>query len=544
MAINAKQVMPQRNAGLVSRITKLWTTSTPSLGPQPLERDTTASGSTSVELGSRNPWGDFFRTSTDRLATYDDVEELDSQSEEASTALDIISNNATSSEDGSQHSCDITSPNARVQQIIEETEQYTRIHDRIAHLTRNCLKYGDLFVEVVINGQGQVTDLRQLPARTMYRNEDEYGNLMMGTPRYEGGKCVNNEGECAFEQRNADTKQIIAAFYPWQIIHLRWNHDGTNKYGRSHLRVARSTWKKLHAEEESLIMGRLVRALLKLIFYIDTTGQSEAQKRATVREFKQAMNRRVQIDGSRESPWSVMTDYYLTTETIPMRGGQVVQSQSKIDTIDPRNEGLQQIEDVKHFHRKFLGVLRVPRSYLGFEEDTQGTAQLSQEEVQYIRLLRDVQRFMGHFIWHVMAIAQVLQGMDPWSADNKVETAWPSLSVNDELNDAQAEYQQAQAIAILLGTSSLNQTPVVSVRYVLEHYLELNEEQIEDIMEELESKRQADLEASIAAAQAGARDLAPTNAPVIHQKEPPGSTRSVKGVDTSTRLTTVDTDAA
>ncbi len=367
-SLSPADLMPRRQPSLIRRISEFFFHANPRTGPQPQDQNTTETGIVSEGLVSL--YDRQFKFDVTRRATYKDVEEIDQASEEASVALDTITNNVTTSDDGVQMSFQVFARNPKVLNILDEVIAICKLHERVRPMVRNLVKYGDMFAETVINENGEVVDVKQLPPITMFRNEDLTGNLILGEPRYDkkSGKVLNGSEECAFEQKAESTGAMLATFWPWQVIHIRLNHDGFSPYGKSHLRVARITYKKLKALEESLIVGRLTRDILKLVFYVDTTGLPPNERRRALQDFQMAVMQRMHVDGRRENPFSVMTDFFVSSGWIKL-GQQIQPMQTKVDVIDPKNVGIHDITDIEYLHRKFTAALRVPRAHLGFEKD-------------------------------------------------------------------------------------------------------------------------------------------------------------------------------
>lgn len=498
---NQSELMPRRNPGLVARIAQAIFNSQPNTGPQVVEKESTSTGIQNESGILSNVFDRQFRIDTNRRAVYRDVDEMDNASEEASIALDIIANNVTTSEDGVQVSFEIKAEDDGVQKVIDKAIKVVKLHQKIGPMTRNLVKYGDSFTEVVVNGKGEVSDFKQLPPSTMHRNETPTGQLLMGKPKYENGKCVNGRNETAFEQRVVDTGDIVATFYPWQIIHMRLNNDGFTPYGRSHFRVARSTFKKLQAIEQSLVVGRLTREYLKLIFYIDTTGLSKKEKSVALTEFQNNVTQRINVDGRRDSPFSVMTDFFISTGWIKI-GSQVQPSKSSVDVLDPKNVGIHEITDVEYLHRKFIAALRVPPAHLGFEKDINAKATLTLQDTQFIRFLRSVQQLEGQGLEQFIDIVLLINGYDPETT--VYEISWPKLSATDQMNDAQSELWRSQS-------DQLNvMMKAISPHWIQVHRFEMTEEEIVEVnkeLDELAAKEQAQMEAQ-AQMQAGLQDQA------------------------------------
>lgn len=471
--------MPRRNPGLIQRVAAAFFRDQPGMGPQDGQRQTTASGV--VSQSQQLVYDKYFSSKNDRMSIYADVDQLDDTSEEVSVALDTIADNAATSEEGSDKSFVINCKDPDASGAMLEVIERCDLHNMVYSIARNTLKYGDVFLEIIVNKEKKIIGVKLLPPNTMYRNEDTRGVLAAGEPLYDenDGTCLNESGECAFEQQDPDTKQIIAAFFPWQIVHGRWNYNGFSTYGDSMLRVTRIIAKKLRAEEESLIMGRLVRAMLKLVFYIDTTGLSGKDKAAAVENFKQSILTRASLDGKRENPYYVLTDFFLSDGHYRV-GGEVRASRTRVETLDPKNEGLNQIEDIKYFHRKKLATLRVPPAYMGFEEEINAKATLSMQDIEYVRFVRRLQQYLGHLLKDVFSIQHILDGRDPSDIDYSI--SWPSLQREDEAAASLTMLQQAQAAAILVGGSArINDVPIVDPEFIQREILGLNDDEIEQL---------------------------------------------------------------
>jgi hypothetical protein len=502
--------LPRRNPSLIQRVIDRIAGTEPDFVPQATPEASTQTGI--VVDAAFAPTGTQYGGSSRRMDICNDAEEMDNLSEEVSVALDTIADNVCTSEDGVQMSFQATSKDPKVQAILDETNARADLHQKVKPLVRNGVKYGDAFIEICVDDAMQLADAKQLPPKTMRRNTDIFGNLIPGEPRYSrDGKCLNQVGECAYEQVDpADADKVLAAFHPLQIVHLRMNWDGFSAYGRSHLRVTRHSWKKLRAIEESMIVGRLTRDYMKLIFYIDTTGLSQEEARKTIREFKNSVTTRGRIDRKGEAPMSVMTDFFMNNSYVRVNG-QAMENRSRIDVLDPKNEGLHNIDDVEYHHRKLISTLRVPPAHMGFERDLNAKATLTQQDVQYVRWLRSIQQLVGQALEQIYDTALALNGIDPEEAEYRI--AWPMLKATDELAAAQAYFNRAQGNAIYLGGSQQNSVPVVDAQWVQDSDLDMTVEEKEDLNKRLlEAQAVQEQKAQEQAAQAHSQALELTKA--------------------------------
>jgi hypothetical protein len=474
--IDPQLIQPVRRNRLVDAIARLVFRNQPDKGPQPDQKDSTITGTTAFSVQSI--FDKYFLTDVERLVIYKDVQEMDEQSEECSTALDTIADNVCSSEDGVQTSIEVVCDDPNALEIIQEMLSKVDLHKKLYSIVRNALKFGDGFNEIVVNGEGDIVAIKALPPNTIYRNEDKFGNLVVGAPNYDtDGTCLNSKEDCAFSQVDVQTQRVIAAFYPWQIVHFRHNWDGMSPYGRSMMKVTRVIWRKLKAEEEAMIIGRLTRAYMKLVYHVDTTGLSQTEKIRALQNFRDSMTQRQTVDGRRESQFSVMSDIYLSAGNIKM-GTQVVQEQTKVDILDPKNEGLQNIGDMEFFHRKMLSTVRVPPAHMGFEKDINAKATLTLQDVQYVRFLRRIQSTMGQGLEQLIDTQLILKGLDPKKVPYAVK--WPRLSATDEAIASLAEMQRAQGDQVYL------QEGIISREFVQQTRFGFDADDIADIEQEIQ----------------------------------------------------------
>lgn len=514
---SASPLVPRRNPTLVQRIAKRIFPMLPDYGPQEVDTNNTQTGLVSSMVNAL--WERYFKYEITRERIYKDVDAMDDASEEVSIALDTIASNICTSEEGQQvsfivrvkglqQSTEAPKPNKlmkqsglqnemgeenmdgpsqkskittaqaqKAQDVIDKTITTARLHQAVRPMARNLLKYGDAFSEIVINKKGEIVKLAQLPARTMQRNEDLKGNFIINKPEYgDDGKCRNKLGSTAFQQIDPDSNKVLAAFWPWQIVHTRLNWNGYDPYGKSMLRVSRLTWRRLKAIEETLIIGRMTRDLMKLVFHVDTTNLAPDQAAVVLQRFEESVTNKIAVGSKSEQPYSVMTDFFLNDGYVRVNG-QSMPMRTRIESIDPRNEGLHNITDIQYIQRKLIATLWVPPAHLSFEQEINGKNTLGQQDVQYVRKLRDVQGLMSESLEQVFDTAFILAGIDPELVE--YEISWPSLKAIDDLTAATAEKERALADAVYLGNSQQNGTPVIDPYWIMKHRLDMEDEEIE-----------------------------------------------------------------
>ena len=137
------------------------------------ERRTTASGledATSLPLGMAPESG----RGGNRLAAYADIERLDAECAEASAALDTIASLISAAPEGEETPFRVEwdgNPPAEAREAIEGVVRRAHLGPKTFAFARDAAKYGDNFLEVVLNDALEVERLKHLPARQIYREE-------------------------------------------------------------------------------------------------------------------------------------------------------------------------------------------------------------------------------------------------------------------------------------------------------------------------------------------------------------------------------------
>ena len=76
-------------------------------------------------------------------------------------------------------------------------------------------------------------------------------------------------------------------------------------------------------------------------------------------------------------------DYFL-----PVRGGE---SGTKIETL-AGGQNTAAIEDVEYIQKKLFAALKIPRAYLGYDEELGAKATLAQEDIRFSRTIQRIQK--------------------------------------------------------------------------------------------------------------------------------------------------------
>ena len=359
--------------GLFSRLTKLFRS-----GPtvrrkvkkyQPMtagERlDVFGYGENNVYNAAMSAYGAY-----DRMSRYSDFSEMETTPEIAS-ALDIYAEETVSVDDRGQ-SLHIHSDNRKIQEILENLfYDVLNIEFNLVMWVRNLCKYGDFFLYIEVDPQYGVTHAFPIPIAEIEREE---------------GFDPEDPAAVRFRWVSRGNQTLEN----WQIVHFRLlGNDAFLPYGSSVLESARRIWRQLILIEDAMLVYRVIRAPERRVFYIDVGNVAPEDIPNYMKQAQDNLKRNKVIDKDngrvdlRYNPLSVDEDYFL-----PVRGSE---NGTKIDTL-AGGQNTAAIEDVEYIQKKLFAALKIPRAYLGYDEDVGSKATLAQEDIRFSRAIQRIQK--------------------------------------------------------------------------------------------------------------------------------------------------------
>lgn len=324
---------------------------------------------------SSSKWGSILN----RTERFLDYEMMDSHPL-VSNALDVISDDVVTQD----YSNDVLKIKCDNQDIVKELE--VLFHDvldieyQLWYWTRNMLKYGDCYIFLQIDKESGVLDGISIPPNFVERREELTPSGMVVTFSVQGATRVFTEQEMLDFRLIGDEK-----FFP---------------YGKAVLEPARRTWKLLRMMEDSMMIYRVIRAPERRIFYVEVGNMEPAAVESYINEVRNSTESMPVIDPEtgevdiRYGPTSIAENYY-----IPTRGGVEL---NKIDTLKG-GENQNAVEDIKFILNELLSALKVPKSFLGYEE-TITRNNLSSEETRYARTVQRIQKMIVNELYKVAYI--------------------------------------------------------------------------------------------------------------------------------------------
>lgn len=151
---------------------------------------------------------------------------------------------------------------------------------------------------------------------------------------------------------------------------------------------------------------------------------------------------------------------------IPVRGGD---NQTEIETLDGMsNDGF--IEDVDYIKQKMMAALKIPRAFLGYDENLEGKAVLAAEDVRFARTIERIQSIFESELYKIAVIHLFLQGYTDSSL----------IDFELSLNNPSIVYER-QRVEILNEkialASAMKESKLVSRKYIYENVLNLSRDE-------------------------------------------------------------------
>ena len=336
-----------------------------------------------------------------RLALFKDYESMDSDSI-ISSALDIYSDESTmKSEYGNV--LDIKSENENIKEILHNLfYDIMNIEFNLWPWVRNMCKYGDFFLHLDVNEKFGITNVIPLSPYEVIRAEGEDPE----NPYYTKFYLESIEGSDPYFGAQQKSKNKIE-FENFQIAHFRLASDSNFlPYGKSMMESARKVWKQLTLMEDAMLIHRVMRAPSKRIFKIDIGNIPPNEVDNYMQRIINKMKKTPFIDeatGEYNLKYNVQNlteDFFL-----PVRGGDSGTEINELGGLD-----YDSTDDIEYLKNKMLASLRVPKAFLGFDENVGGKATLAAEDVRFARTIERIQRIVVSELTKIAVVHLYSQG--------------------------------------------------------------------------------------------------------------------------------------
>jgi len=344
-----------------------------------------------------------------RIGAYSDFENMEFYPELAAT-LDIMMEESTTVNDKGRV-LNIYSDSPRIRGILEDLF-FNRldIHTVLPMWVRNTCKYGDNFVYLNTSDKYGITGAKQMPNFEMERREGGVYDTITAKLNSTSENGKDRSGESKEERVRFFWRGRDLEFESWQVAHFRLLGDDRRlPYGTSVLEKSRRIWKQLLLSEDAMLVYRVTRAPERRVFKIYVGNIDDEDVQPYVNEIANRFKRANVIDPNtgqvdlRYNQLANDQDFF-----IPVRDEN---APTPIDTLQGASN-LDQIADIEYLQRKLFTALRVPKSFLGFEESQGEGKNLALMDVRFARTINRIQQALLQELNKIAIIHLVLLGFE------------------------------------------------------------------------------------------------------------------------------------
>lgn len=429
---------------------------------------------------------------------YRDADLMDSFPE-IGAALDLVSEESTLNSDSQGGGIvNVYSKSERIKSILEDLF-VNRLNLQVtAPMVVRCMcKYGNQFMLLDIDNKLGVKGWKQLPVFNVERLENgiqnPYGTgQSLTVNNFSGTKANDVDLSTKFIWNDEQNSQI--PFRNWQVAHFRLlTNSMMLPYGCSYLNAARRHWRMLSLMEDMMLIYRLERSIERRVFKIYVGAIDDADVGAYVEQIANNFKRTPIIDpvtgqlDLRKNIMSVDNDFF-----IPVRDPN---APTPIDTLSSA-QNLTAMDDIQFVQNKVLTALRIPKSFLNFEEKEGDGKNLALMDVRFTRVINRIQQAFLMELTKVACIHLYLLGFEDDLTNFSLSMNNPSTQAEQlEIDNIQKKISAVRDAVSDPG----NGLPVMSQTRALKQIMKWSDKEIKDNLEEirLEKAIAAELEKTV-----------------------------------------------
>ena len=369
----------------------------------------------------------------------------------------------------------VTSKSERIRSILEDLfVNRLNINIMLPMIARGMCKYGNNYMLLNCTAKEGILGWRELPVAQIERLENGITN-------------PNSIGTYQTTQSNPDETQFIwvgknesLPYKSWQVAHFRLlSNSFFLPYGMSVLHGARRAWKMLSIMEDMMLVYRLERSIERRVFKIFVGNLNPSDVPAYVNQIANNFKRTPIVDpltgqiDLRRNFMDVSSDFFIPvrTENAP----------TPIESL-PAAQNITSMDDIQYIENKLLCALRIPKSFLNFQE-AQGKGQnLSIMDIRFCRRINKIQQSLLMELNKIAITHLYLLGFTDDLTNFSLSMNNPSTQIESmELENLQKKIQIAQTALADPG----NGIPILSMHRTLREVMKMSDKEIADNINEI-----------------------------------------------------------
>jgi hypothetical protein len=345
------------------------------------------------------------------------------------SALDIIADESTLKNDMGEV-LQIRSSNEDIQKLLYNLfYDVLNIEFNLWMWIRQMCKYGDFFLKMEIAEKFGVYNVVPYTAYHIERVEGSNPHNPAEVKFRWNPDGFSNSGYYNVQGGGLNTENGLY-FDNYEMAHFRMVADVNYlPYGRSYIEPARKLFKQYTLMEDAMLIHRIARAPEKRVFYINVgsipPNEIEAFMQKTISNMKRTpyMDEKTGEYNLKYNMQNMLEDFY-----IPVRGND---SATKIDTTPGLSyDGIQ---DVEYLRDKLFAALKIPKAFLGYDENIEGKATLAAEDIRFARTIDRIQRIVLSELNKIALVHLYTQGYTDETLSNfELSMTTPSIIYDQE----------------------------------------------------------------------------------------------------------------
>jgi hypothetical protein len=396
--------------GLLERLKAIWDAAWGNM-PAPVEKPAPKGEADANYIKSVvTQMSEAFHVSNDRLSKLADYRVMDKGY--IATLLDQIVAASLTFEGNSGPATDVLSENrcfkvelggygtSAPAQVIRQILVDTRLRQRLPRYARDLLRDGDLFLEPLIDDNGNLVDLFSYPASQIIVRRDNKGRLLTGT---------DDRGNALAYQQVDSTGTVVASWHPHQLIHAKYDPVDSDAYSASSfLTRYRLLAKRIDWVESAMVTARLSRAWPRNKHLVDLTGKSNEEARKALERYVRSFTTKVTPNGIVSTvPLEPDSDIFVTKGYRTGPDQRLYPSLSDVELLDPNGSGFAADNDIRHLVNQLFDI--VPAENLGLGE--RQSPDLTGEDVAYSLFLKNFQYTLeDQIVRRILDLGLLLRG--------------------------------------------------------------------------------------------------------------------------------------
>jgi len=399
---------------------------------------------------------------------------------EIGAALDIVSEEACITNDKGM-TVNVYSKSDRIKSILEDLF-VNRLNVQLTApmIIRAMCKYGNQFMLLDIDHKNGIKGWKQLPVFNMERIENGIQNPYGAGASIAVNGITKDDADLSTQFIWLDDNNSQIPFRDWQIAHFRLLTNSLYlPYGISYLNAARRHWRMLSLMEDMMLIYRLERSVERRVYKIFVGAIDDADVQGYVEQIANQFKRTPIVDpvtgqiDLRKNILAIDNDIFL-----PVRDES---APTPIDTLSA-GQNLTAMDDIKFVQNKVLTALRIPKSFLNFEEAAGDGKNLALMDIRFTRTVNRIQQAFLMELTKVASIHLFLLGFND-------ELTNFSLTMNNPSTQAEGleiENMQKKIDAVRDAVSDPgNGLPVMSQVRALKQIMKWSEKEIKENLEEI-----------------------------------------------------------